>query len=158
MCLKICNLTSLPSFLTFFQLHHNQSSTLHHISFFPKNILFVIRIIIHFHYTYITRNVVHVSTINLGEGLNDGVQVFPISLHLVLCEVPVHWSVGYVPRYEYHVDILSALLHPAFELGDPVGGVVNISGVYWIRGRRKRKKEKEAVLFFGFLVYICDIY
>ena len=31
---KLINLTSLPCFRTFFQLYHDQSSTLHHISFF----------------------------------------------------------------------------------------------------------------------------
>ena len=34
-CLKLSNLTSLPCFHTFFQLHHDQSSTLHHF-FFQK--------------------------------------------------------------------------------------------------------------------------
>ena len=32
--LKLSNLTSLPCFRTFFQLHHDQSSSLHHTSFF----------------------------------------------------------------------------------------------------------------------------
>ena len=35
-CLKLSNLTSLPCLRTFFQLHHNQSASLHHISFFSK--------------------------------------------------------------------------------------------------------------------------
>ena len=42
MCLKLSNLTSLPCFHSLFQLHHDQSSTLHRISFFPKMFLFVI--------------------------------------------------------------------------------------------------------------------
>ena len=36
--LKLCNLTSLPCFHTFFQLHHDQSSSLQSISFFSKNV------------------------------------------------------------------------------------------------------------------------
>ena len=44
-CLKLSNLTTLPCFHTFFQLHHDQSSSLHRISFFPKMVLFVISVL-----------------------------------------------------------------------------------------------------------------
>ena len=39
-----CVLTSLPSFRTFFQLHHDQSSSIHCIAFLPKMFLFDIHI------------------------------------------------------------------------------------------------------------------
>ena len=37
----LSNLTSLPCFHSFFQLHHDQSSSLHHISLFSKMFLFL---------------------------------------------------------------------------------------------------------------------
>ena len=36
-CLKLSNLTILPCFRTFFQLHHNQSSILHPLHLKKKN-------------------------------------------------------------------------------------------------------------------------
>ena len=42
---RLINLTSLPCFRTFFQLHHGQSSTLHSMSFFQTNFVVVISVL-----------------------------------------------------------------------------------------------------------------